>query len=195
MKQYLIHILLSIGALTSSLAQSDGISYLNFDLQADNGFVTIRWEVIAGYTCQDVEIWRGNDSLNLKNIYTYAGICGDDDSNKVYQYIDKPATNGRFYFYQIKVFSEKSLVKKVLNLSDDVINFYPNPMTDFLNIVYSPNSKMDKIEFYNSQGKLTCAFENIKPSQKLDVSKWGSGVYLYRAYFKNQITSGQVVKQ
>ena len=174
-------------------AQNEGIPYLDFSLSNSGSNALVTWTVKAGNTCQDVEVWRGTDSLNLKEIYTYPGICGDDDSSKVYSYTDKPPVAGITYYYRIVIITNRTKIKKVLIPPSEGLSVYPNPATETLNLVYSLQNKLYSIEIFDSKGNIIEVFENPESFTRLDISDWTSGVYFYRAHFEDRTVIDQLL--
>ncbi len=160
------------------LAQ-EGIPYLDFTAKASGNQVEIKWVVKQGNTCRDVEVWRGTDSTQLTNIYTYVGICGDADSNRTYRYHDFLPSIATTYFYQIKVDLDKTAVRKIQPSPNSGIQIHPNPTTDVLNIYKNPNEVNSSVSVYNSFGKQIIQFGIDVKQQPLNVNDWPRGVYFF----------------
>lgn len=168
-------------------AQGDGIPYLDFSLSNSGSNALVTWTVKAGNTCQDVEVWRGTDSLNLKEIYTYPGICGDDDSNKVYSYTDNPPVSGIVYYYRIVIITDRTQIKKVLIPPSEGLSLYPIPATETLNIVHSPQNNLLSIEIFDTKGNLIESLQKPESATQLTVSDWSAGVYYCKAQFEDKV--------
>lgn len=74
------------------------------------------------------------------------------------------------------------------NLTQNKIQVFPNPCSNFLHLIFSSNNNIiDKIEVYGINGQLHIA-EFINNSEKtLDVQKLKKGIYLVSIYNKNEI--------
>lgn len=178
-------LLIFIGLTIGTKAQELGISYLDFSLQNSSNTVLVSWVVSSGNTCQDVEVWRGRDSLNLDYQYTYPGICGDNDSDKVYSYTDIPPTAGVIYYYQVKVITDRTEIKKVLVPPELGLSVYPNPASDKLQLVFNVQSKLNSFQIFNSQGQEVLKVDAPDNALELDISDLPSGSYFYQAVFKD----------
>ena len=189
--------LIGIGLLLSlaATAQNDGIPYLSFSLNTAGEGVLVSWRVQAGNTCQDVEIWRGTDSLNLNEVYTYPGICGDDDSSKVYSYTDKPPVPGITYYYRIEIITDRTETKKIIVPPAEGISVYPNPASERLTLVSSTQNDLNELEIYDSRGNTVLKLQNPESILELDVSDWPAGAYYYRALSNGQHSTGILVVQ
>ncbi len=177
----------------TAIAQNDGIPYLDFSLSNSGSSALVTWTVKAGNTCQDVQVWRGTDSLNLKEVFAYAGICGDDDSSKVYSYTDNPPVTGITYYYRIVIITDRTQVKKVLIPPSEGLSVYPNPATEKLNLVYSPQNNLLSIEIFDSKGNAVNILNKPENFTQLNVSDWPSGVYYYKAIFEERMEINQIV--
>ncbi len=171
----------------TAVAQDEGIPYLDFSLSNSGSSALVSWTVKAGNTCQDVQVWRGTDSLNLKEIFTYAGICGDDDSSKVYSYMDNPPITGIVYYYRIVIITDRTQIKKVLIPPDEGLSIYPIPVSEMLNIVHSPQNNLLTIEIIDGKGNMIETLQKPENLTQLNISDWPTGVYYYKAQFENKV--------
>lgn len=164
----------------------DGIPYLSFSVQASGPIVLVSWQVKQGNTCQDVQVWRGTDSLHLSEVYTYPGICGDNDSTKVYRYEDVPPTPGIVYYYRIVVITDRTKVKSVLVPPEKSIEAYPVPATDFVSVVHNPGELLKSLRLYDRAGRLMDEIENPETLHRLELSAYRTGVYFLVSEFENE---------
>ena len=159
----------------------DGIPYLDFSLtNFGNSSVWVEWSVTAGNTCQDVQVWRGTDSIHLKQVFVYPGICGDNDSVKTYTYLDHPPISGIRYYYRIQIITDKTEVKSILSLPNNQLEIYPNPAKDKIILVRDPLIQYTSYILYDDQGKKLR--EKHKPDVNLEwtIQELSPGTYLLR---------------
>jgi hypothetical protein len=175
-----------------AIGQESALPYLSFSLNPAGNGVLVTWRVEAGNTCQDVEIWRGTDSLNLSEVFTYAGICGDDDSSKVYSYTDVPPITAITYYYRIVVVTDKSTIKKITLPPKKGLSVYPNPANDFLKIISNPLDDLTRIDFYDARGNVVFTLEQPPNDISIAISHWPAGMYYYKARFKNMEVTDRI---
>ncbi len=68
---------------------------------------------------------------------------------------------------------------------------FPNPANKFINIKMVNNKKLDKVEFYNQNGKLV----HVASTNQVDVSALRSGHYIVKIYAENTSVSKKIVIQ
>lgn len=78
-----------------------------------------------------------------------------------------------------------------LDFQKDIINIYPNPTNDIINIVSSKT--LSKIEIYNNIGVLIKSIEDLNDVIKIDISNLPSGIYLFVT--ENKQTSEKITKR
>lgn len=155
-----------------------------WDNSDPNGFnveVTNGTDIFEMRIDQDVDLFEmivPDFSFNL------TGLGGQYDS-------DSPFLEG----YQIlpRYFEDLEMITSTSDLSSELnINFYPNPMTDFLNI--EMNQRVDKIEIYNILGQVIFTHESPDFLERLDTQSWSSGMYAVAVFFKNENLTYKVFK-
>lgn len=139
--------------------------------------MNIEWHVQAGNTCEDVQVWRGTDSLNLAPVFTYPGICGDDDSTKTYSYLDSPPTAGVRYYYRMVIITDRSEVKSLLTYPEDVPELFPNPATREVQVIADPAGNISSYVLYNVHGQVVFELSNPETEQVIDLSEVPAGQY------------------
>ena len=67
------------------------------------------------------------------------------------------------------------------NTNDNMVQVYPNPTSDKLNVVVSSNAKVQLLDL---NGKQVVAEQNVNANQKqtIDVSNLAAGVYMVKIY-------------
>ncbi|WP_431135466.1 FG-GAP-like repeat-containing protein [Psychroserpens mesophilus] len=74
----------------------------------------------------------------------------------------------------------------------DTINFVPNPVKDILTIY--THEPIDKVEIFNSLGKVIMTKNSNESIAKIDVSKLDSGVFFMRVFINQQTKVFKVIK-
>ncbi|MBV7269917.1 T9SS type A sorting domain-containing protein [Winogradskyella luteola] len=65
----------------------------------------------------------------------------------------------------------------ITEVNKNTISLYPNPVTDILNFKLNLNLTYDKIEIYNSQGKLVQDYDEDFTDTSIDISSFETGFY------------------
>ena len=174
-----------------SLAQ-DGIPYLEFNLRNSGNAVEVVWQIEAGNTCQDVEIWRGTDSLDLQQVYVYPGICGDNDSIKSYSYIDRPSTAGIRYYYRIVIITDRSAIKSLVVYPNNSPEVFPNPASNKVWIIRDPNHDYNSYLIYDSSGREILRVVKPEISERIMLHDLSAGDYFIRYEKQAETHSGRL---
>jgi len=77
---------------------------------------------------------------------------------------------------------------------DQIIRLYPNPTTSYLNIENLPD-RLSDVEIYNINGQLIHKAQVSKIENKLDLSKFNTGVYFIKMYINEYILNSKIVIQ
>lgn len=82
---------------------------------------------------------------------------------------------------------------KLINSESLTIKAFPNPVTNFLNIISHNNLPINKIEVYDMMGKLMYT-EKLFNSQKINLSNLDNGTYELKVYQENMISTEKIIK-
>ena len=172
-------------------AQSFRIVQFNVDL-VDGNKVLVRWTMNAGSTCRTLEVERSIDRHDFNSVYEYPGICGDEEKESTYTWIDdKLGFNGMIYYRVRLAEGEYTLVDSVLvnNSGEKLITISPNPS----NAVYQIAVQKNQTESYNwqlfSPSGLLLQQEQNQTEAVFSINLFGrnSGVYILKVSLENGI--------
>ncbi|MCF0049638.1 T9SS type A sorting domain-containing protein [Dyadobacter sp. LJ53] len=163
--------------------------------------VILNWNKLPNATGYMLERLEANDTLAAHEILHFP-------ANQL-QYADPSAKKGITYIYRIRGYTDQSESKLAsttitkqgedidIILGEDLqelsINVYPNPVTDFINIV-STKSAINLVELFTINGKKVkdADYEN-KDWATFNVNDLSSGQYILRVYYGNKISTSKVV--
>lgn len=80
------------------------------------------------------------------------------------------------------------------NSGENVVNVYPNPTTDFVNITFNNNAQNVTVTLINSVGQTVKIFNNVNSNTMLSLEELASGVYILNADINGQRFTKQVIK-
>jgi len=156
----------------------------DWDNSDPNGFnveVTNGIDIFEMRIDQDVDLFNmpvPNFSFNL------TGLGGQYDT-------DNPFLEG----YQIlpRYFEDLEMITSTEELTSKIeIEFYPNPVTDFLNITMQ--LRADKIEVKNVLGQTIVLLNSPDFFEKIDTRNWSSGMYLFSVFFEKEKLTYKILK-
>lgn len=180
--------IISMLLLGHSLLAQEGIEYLDFTVKQESGkAVFVEWVVKQGRTCNDPQIWRSDDSLNFENIFTYVGVCGSADSSIRYSYTDPDVNSGNEYYYQIRVQTERTEIRKVLILPDQKIDVYPNPGSGLFNVIMPDQSPETRLKIFDLGGRKMDEFTLNQNINSIELINYKRGIYIY-SYVNSEIS-------
>ncbi|MEI7596958.1 MAG: T9SS type A sorting domain-containing protein [Bacteroidota bacterium] len=97
------------------------------------------------------------------------------------------ANNGNFYIDDFSITEETTT--NINNYSENIINVYPNPASDIINI--SSDEKIDNINIYNTMGQLVIS---TKEAKTINISSLKNGIYTIQINSNNNITTKMIQK-
>lgn len=147
-----------------------------FNVEVTNGSETFEMRID-----QDVDLFE-MDSPNFS--FNLTGLGGQYDA-------DSPFLEG----YQIlpRYFEDLEMITSNNNLSPKMdIKFYPNPISNYLNIeLITP---ADKIEVYNILGQSILTLNAPGTLERIDTRSWSSGMYSLSIFFQNEKLTYKILK-
>jgi hypothetical protein len=181
-------------------------SKLNGQYEESTSRVVLDWNMVKHPTKTTYTLLKSADGKNWTEIVTdkYLRNYSEED---LFDYDDRAARNKKYY-YQVKITDAS---KKVIALSNIVaINteadkrtwvIYPNPVNDFLNLVYEGNNIIEgviNVLVQDMAGKIVIRFRAASIYKKLNIPLSGlrKGVYIVKVSVMNEIMlNQQFVKQ
>src|SRR5687768_12462136 len=87
--------------MSITFRQAQGSPILGkFSLSESNGQVALDWQIVAGSTCNGIQIYRSTDAVQYSQIGNIAGICGSITEAVNYFFTDTtPVKNAINYYY------------------------------------------------------------------------------------------------
>jgi len=98
---FLLLLLISQSA-SVSVAQNHPILG-KFSISENNGDVYLSWSIIAGSSCNGIQIYRSIDSINFSQIGDIPGVCGSVDFTQTYDFTDNNPVKNKVNYYRLEL--------------------------------------------------------------------------------------------
>lgn len=123
-------------SLTFAQERTDIIK--SFDIENKGKYIKASCVIKSGNTCNGIKLYRSTDTINFSIIGIIPGICGFDDNESYYEFNDTlPVVNDTAYYkmeFGGSGFTE-TIAIEFLNLNNQSIQIWPNPINDISRIV------------------------------------------------------------
>ncbi len=168
---YLLVLLIS----TSTMAQQEGPGHPildKYNVFETGGKVYISCTISSGNTCNGIDVFRSDDSLNFTNVGNVAGLCGSSSSPVTYDFVDDTPILNKPSYYKLELGGYGYTIVKIVTVIDTkVFGFQvrPNPANEKA-VIYYQNDNNNEFEFvlYNLSGFQISS--QISTTNKFDVN-------------------------
>lgn len=155
-----IFIVLLVAYLTMPILSTGQEHYIlsRFKASKDKNRVILTWSIRQNHSCIGIGVLRSIDGLNFEQIGEIQGICGSNNEEQHFTFIDdKPIANKKNYYVLELGFSGKTappLIVEFIDLSTQTSKVIPNPFRTHTTIhFFNQNNENHTIMIYDSQGK------------------------------------------
>ena len=129
----------------------------NFSLSESNGQVAISWQMLAGNTCNGIQIFRSINGTDFSRIGIITGICGSVSEHVNYFFTDTmPVQNAiNYYYLEFGGFGATQVIAiEIINLGQAGYHLRPHPFQNSGTIYFESSSGQDYIlQIYDLNGK------------------------------------------
>jgi hypothetical protein len=171
------------GEYTSEKMYKNGFAHTNNII---NGGLECRSASTADFTAKVIlrsELYKfylsilgfTESEIALENSTDYSTLCYESEANAMQDYASCS--------YSTSISTSELEQPNVL--------IYPNPASEFLNVVYSPS--FEKAELINSLGQIVESIQRNSTNSQLDISNIESGCYTLRIFSKEKMSKSKVV--
>ena len=99
--------------------------------------------------------------------------------------------NAHESYLELPVADSAAAVPEIIGLKKLNVAVYPNPASDFINVI-SKNNSLKKLELYDISGKRIFVFNNPSAEASVDVRNFDSGIYFLKAYSEKEISVSRI---
>ncbi|SEJ21483.1 Por secretion system C-terminal sorting domain-containing protein [Dyadobacter sp. SG02] len=144
-----------------------------------NGRITLDWATASEVNASHFEVQRSNDSRNFETI-KIVNATGNSPISSFYHYDEEFLPKG-IYYYRLKEVdadgqTDMTRIVSVRVEGNETVRVFPNPATDLI-VVESANA-LNRIEIFDSTGKLVKRTQTTEKAIRLDIADLAKGFYV-----------------
>lgn len=170
----------------------------NFTVRQLGEGVIVEWRIRKGEQCFNMEVQRGDDSVEYVMLEAFHGICGSDADDTWYEYFDPgPFNTNQSYFYRIEASSGTvlSTTREVEFLETDAgsLSVFPNPMQNRAEVFYTnTGGELISLQIFDLQGRRVYA-SNPSSESQFEILKGNltQGIYLVQIVAEGEIRASK----
>lgn len=169
----------------------------NFFIYEKNGKVYLSWQIVAGSTCNGIQIYRSNDGLNFSKVGEIAGICGSSSSAVSYNFTDEKPEPNKINCYRLELGgngSSKILSVEIINIENGY-QIRPNPVVNTAKIYFdNDNNEERQLSVYDANGHMVSESTTEKDFFDFSVGNLPFGIYFFTIAYKDTVkVSGKII--
>jgi len=166
----------------TTFAQSQSVLG-KFSALESGGKIYLNWLVLAGNSCNDVEIHRATDTLHFKRIAINPGVCGSLSQALSYDFTDEhPVQNAtNYYRLNLGVYGYSAVVAvDVIRIDPSGYQLRPNPMQQE-GLIYFDNDNQEllQVTIHSINGQVTATYTTSSDTILVDSSSLSGGIYFF----------------
>ena len=162
----------------------DGI-FKSFSASVQEDRIVLRWAVVMGAECTDMEVLRSENGVDFEQIHLYPGICGSNSEDKFYEFTDSLPVPLLPNYYQLKSGpgdrSNIILVNQRILPEGKDYALFPHPVTGTSRFVFdNPTRKPHRFLLRDLKGGEVLQLDDLRDGEfELDLSRMESGLYFF----------------
>lgn len=184
-------LLIFIQLVFITCANSQLVTYTDFNLNAINDKVLVSVTIDSGSICQGIQLEYSTDSLNFTKIDEIEGVCGSSSLAKSYSFLHaEPLKNANNFYRLVFGVSQRTEIRSIYirYVLPGEIQVFPMPSSGDFSVYFSnPSSAKANWKILNSEGKVIHEIATIN-SDFLELNKndFLPGVYYIQIIDENQ---------
>lgn len=178
----LLWVLLVFQPAGDMLAQSHPILG-KFFVSENSGSVFLSWSIVAGSTCNGIQIYRSTDSLSFTQIGEIPGVCGSFDFIQPYDFTDNNPVKNKINYYRLELgdlgFSQTVSIE-IIDIAQNGYQIRPHPANAETKIYFDNNNRQEQqFNLYNMHGVVVFTSTTNNDFIPVNTSLFQSGLYLF----------------
>jgi hypothetical protein len=154
-----------------------------FKISEVNGIVYLDWAIIAGSTCNGIQIYRSTDSISFTQIGSIPGICGSTTFSQPYDFTDENPVKNKVNYYRLSLGGSglsEILSVEIINLDYGNYQVRPNPVNNQAKVYFDNEKKeLHHLSLFNQTGTQLLSTSTKQNYFDLEAASFSSGVYLF----------------
>ena len=163
-------------------SKSQGI-LADFNIDISGGQVLLAWTIKSGSTCNGMQIYRSQDSIEYELIEDIQGVCGDLSSPVSYTFTDSEPEPNTTNYYKISFGGTQEsnvLSIDVYNILNNSYLLKPNPVTGISDLYFNNDNQNELVlKVYGDFGDVIYTDTTNSTKFILDRSHFASGMYYF----------------
>jgi len=174
----LISIILSLGFAVRSQSILS-----SFDIDLSQGNVLLAWTIKSGSTCNGMQVFRSQDSINFVLIEDIQGVCGSLSSSVSYTFTDHTPILNAINYYKIDLGGEEQssvLGIEVINVLSNSFVLRPNPVTGASDLYFENDNQNEVVlKVFDDFGDVIYKSQTNSNKFVLDSTSFSDGLYYF----------------
>jgi len=154
-----------------------------FYISENEGDVYLSWSIIAGSSCNGIQIYRSTDSINFSQIGEIAGVCGSVNFEQLYDFTDNNPVKNKANYYRLQLGNQglSQIVSiEIIDIESSDYQIRPNPTNAETKIYFDNNNKREyELSVFKFNGIKILSATVKDDFFILNTSELQSGLYLF----------------
>ena len=155
----------------------------SFDIGLSQGNVLLAWTIKSGSTCNGMQVFRSQDSVNFVLIEDIQGVCGSLSSSVSYTFTDHTPILNAFNYYKIDFGGQEQssiLGIEVINVLSNSFVLRPNPVTGASDLYFENDNQNEVVlKVFEDFGDVIYKSQTNSNKFVLDSTSFSDGLYYF----------------
>ena len=155
----------------------------SFDIGLSQGNVLLAWTIKSGSTCNGMQVFRSQDSINFVLIEDIQGVCGSLSSSVSYTFTDHTPILNAVNYYKIDFGGQEQssiLGIEVINVLSNSFVLRPNPVTGASDLYFENDNQNEVVlKVFDDFGDVIYKSQTNSNKFVLDSTSFSDGLYYF----------------
>ena len=155
----------------------------SFEIGLSQGNVLLAWTIKSGNTCNGMQVFRSQDSINFVLIEDIQGVCGSLSSPVSYTFTDHTPILNAINYYKIDFGGQEQssvLGIEVINVLSNSFVLRPNPVTGASDLYFENDNQNEIIlKVFDDFGDVIYKSQTNSNKFVLDSTSFSDGLYYF----------------
>ena len=179
-----IFILLLLFSKIATMASAQEQAILGrFSVSENKNDVYLTWSILAGTTCNGVQIYRSTDSINFTEVGRIIGVCGRFDFEEAFDFTDKNPVKNKINYYRLALGGQglsEIVSVEIIDIESKGYQIRPHPANAETKFYFHNNTKQEqRFSLYNQNGIEVFTTTTKENFVQVNTAFLQSGLYLF----------------